>query len=298
MSLPMYSEFYVPILTLLQDGNIHSTTEIKRHCIEKMQLSEEERNATFSNGRAVLPNRVGWALSYLRKAKLIYSPKQKQGQNQLTEEGMKVVKTDLYRVDSQFLKKYNSFQEDGKNDEKSDISEVMSPLEMIDYAKKEIDSILMDELMIQVISLTPYEFEKLVMKVLEKMGYGNLERNVVTKKSNDEGIDGIVNEDQFGFNKIYVQAKKWNEGNLVSRVEVQKFLGAMAGQGGTKGLFITTSDFTKGAREFVEKQLNQKIILVNGQRLMKYMIDYNVGVSVENIVEIKRIDMDYFNNEI
>lgn len=296
MGLPMYSEFYVPILQLLQDGNIHSTTEVKKYCIEMMHLSEEEKNATFSNGKQILPNRVGWALSYLRKAKLIYSPK--HSQNQLTEEGMRVVKDDLFRVDAQYVKKFDSFHEEQIDAVRTDLGEGMSPSEIIDYAKKEIDCVLRDELITQLINVTPYRFEEIVMDILEKMGYGNIERNVVTKKSNDEGIDGIVTEDQLGFDKIYVQAKKWSEGNLVSRGEVQKFLGAIAGQGGTKGVFITTSDFTKGAKEYVEKQLNQKIILVNGQKLMKYMIENNVGVSVENVVEIKRINLDYFNNEI
>lgn len=296
MSLPKYSEFYIPILELLQDGNIHSTTEIKNYCIDVMNLSEEEKNTVFSNGKKVLPNRVGWALSYLRKAKLIHSPK--HSQNQLTEEGMKLVNEDLYQVEAQYMKRFDSFQEEQTDTAGTDIGEGMSPSEVIDCAKKEIDCVLRDELMTQLVNVTPYRFEEIVMDVLEKMGYGNIERNVVTKKSNDEGIDGIVTEDQLGFDKIYVQAKKWSEDNLVSRGEVQKFSGAIAGQGGTKGVFITTSDFTKGAKEYVEKQFNQKIILVNGQKLMKYMIEYNVGVSVENVVEIKRINLDYFNNEI
>lgn len=300
MALPKYSDFYKPIVKLLGDGNVYSTKEIKSFCIEEMQLSEMDVKETFANGSLVLPNRIGWALTYLKKAQLLIN--QKRSQYQLTEEGMRVAREELEQLNNDYLRRYDSFLNFVSGDDISDKMEnninekTDSPLEIINSSINEINKALMEDLMIQVMKMDPYEFEILVMRVLEKMGYGT--ENIVTKKSNDEGIDGIITEDQFGFDKIYIQAKQWNEEHQVGRPEIQKFLGAIAGQGGTKGLFITTSDFTSGARDFVKKQLNQKIVLINGSKLMQYMVKYNVGVSIESTYEIKRIDYDFFNDEI
>ena len=141
----------------------------------------------------------------------------------------------------------------------------------------------------------PYFFESLVVKLLQKIGYGTLKNSgKVTKKSNDEGIDGIINQDKLGFDCIYIQAKKWDKDSTVSRPEIQKFVGALAGQGATKGLFITTAKFSDGAREYSQKQHTTKIVLIDGMELAKLMIEYNLGVSVENIYEIKKIDSDFF----
>lgn len=300
MAIPKYSEFYNPILKLLRDEKIYSTKEIKAFCIEEMHLSEEDIKETFANGNLVLPNRIGWALTYLKKAQLISN--NKRSLYQITKEGIRTVNEEGV-IDTEYLRKYDSFcdfvkktnirADEGVNDINQE-----SPLEAIDAEINKINETLADELMAQVMKMDPYEFEILVMKVLEKMGYGTAEGNLVTKKSNDEGIDGVITEDQLGFDKIYIQVKQWNKEHLVSRPEVQKFLGAVAGQGGVKGLFITTSDFTSGAVDFVKKQLNQKIVLINGRKFMQYMIKHNIGVSVESVYEIKKIDFDFFNNEI
>lgn len=301
MSLPKYSDFYKPIMKLLGDGSVYSTKEIKSFCIDEMKLTEEDVKETFANGNLVLTNRIGWALTYLKKAQLLVN--EKRSQYQLTEEGMRVAKDDLEQLSTDYLGRYDSFMAFVRRTENTDRKEnniegTESPLEVINSAVNEINKALMDDLMLQVMKMDPYEFEILVMRILGKMGYGTETNNVVTKKSNDEGIDGIVTEDQFGFDKIYIQVKQWSADHQVGRPEIQKFLGAIAGQGGTKGLFITTSDFTSGAKDFVKKQLNQKIILINGTKLMEYMIKYNVGVSVESIFEIKRIDYDFFSDEM
>ena len=142
---------------------------------------------------------------------------------------------------------------------------------------------------------TPYFFENLVIKLLQKIGYGSFtDSGKVTQKSNDEGIDGIINQDKLGFDSIYIQAKKWDKDSTVSRPEVQKFIGALAGQGANKGLFITTAKFSDGAKEYSQKQHIAKIVLIDGMELAKLMIEYNLGVSVENIYEIKKIDSDFF----
>ena len=304
MSLPKYTDFYQPVLKSLGDGQVHSKKEIQAHCVVEMQISEDEQRETFENGNLVLPNRIGWALTYLKKAELILSPS--RSQYMLSKEGQRVVEKEIKNVDPEFLKRYPCFRayiglqerEIQHNKEASSKNDTESPEEILGKMISQINSTLEDELMSEVMKMSPYEFERLVMKVLLGMGYGGTEANVVTKKSNDEGIDGIVSQDDFGFEKIYVQAKQWKKDNNVGRQEIQKFLGALAGQGGTKGLFITTSDFSQGAKEYVQKQLNHKIVLINGKRLMQLMIKYEIGVSVAEVYKVKRTDSDFFSNEI
>lgn len=168
---------------------------------------------------------------------------------------------------------------------------------MLDTAVKKLNASLADDLLDEIMKINPYSFEKLVVDLLFKMGYGKPKDNpdAVTQKSGDEGIDGIVSADKFGFDSIYIQAKQWKTDSTVSRPEIQKFLGALAGQGATKGIFITTAQFSKEAKAFANKQLHSKIILVDGQELAELMIEYNLGVSTNRVYEVKRIDTDYFN---
>ena len=144
------------------------------------------------------------------------------------------------------------------------------------------------------------EFEHLIVELLIKMGYGTMEENkdAVTSRSGDEGIDGIVSADKFGFDSIYIQAKQWKKGSVVGRPEIQKFMGALAGQGAAKGIFITTAQFSKEAVNYAAKQLNIKIILVNGEQLAKLMIEYDLGVSAVATYTVKRIDTDFFNEDV
>ena len=161
--------------------------------------------------------------------------------------------------------------------EQTDVVKSESPQERMESALKELDNGLSDDLMEEIIKISSYEFERLVVKLLIKMGYGTMEQNkdAVTRRSNDEGIDGIVSADKFGFDSIYIQAKQWKPDSVVGRPEIQKFLGALAGQGATKGIFITTAQFSKEALDFAKKQLHSKIILVDGKQLTKLMIDYD-----------------------
>ena len=156
------------------------------------------------------------------------------------------------------------------------------------------------DVMSELLKMSPYDFENLIVRLLIKMGYGTLKQNemAVTPKSGDEGIDGIVSADKFGFDSIYIQAKKWRSDSTVGRPEIQKFLGALAGQGATKGIFITTAHFSKEAIAFAEKQLHQKIVLVDGNQLTELMIEYNLGVSVVETYVVKRVDYDFFNDEL
>ena len=175
-----------------------------------------------------------------------------------------------------------------------------SPQEQIESALRAINDELAEDLMSEVMKISPYEFERLVVKLLIKMGYGTMEENkdAVTQKSGDEGIDGVVSADKFGFDSIYIQAKQWREDIVVGRPEIQKFLGALVGQGATKGIFITTSKFSKEAVNYAAKQLHNKIVLVDGKQLAKLMIDYDLGVSTVATYMVKRIDSDFFAEDV
>ena len=170
---------------------------------------------------------------------------------------------------------------------------------LLDSAFQRVNATLASQLMDEVMKLEPLDFEKLVVKLLLKMGDGSGIDNagIVTQLSNDDGIDGIIKEDQLGFSNIYIQAKKWACDATVGRPEIQKFVGALSGQQAQKGLFITTAKFSSGAVKYADNLLGQKVVLIDGTVLTKLMIKHNVGVSVEQVYEIKRVDSDFFSEE-
>lgn len=309
MAIPKYNEFMPTIITCLSDGNRHTTKELITFCANAFQLTEEERQRRLPTGRqSVLANRVGWAKTYLKKAGLIENPV--RSTYCLTQRGKEAYQQGVENITVEYLRRFDSFNafisndttqnivvsNDNTNDE--EISK--SPQEILENAIKQINHSLADELLTEIMKISSSDFESLVVRLLIKMGYGSMQlnANAVTKKSGDEGIDGIVTADKFGFDSIYIQAKKWNTDTIVGRPEIQKFLGALVGQGATKGVFITTAKFSSGAYEYAKKQLNTKIVLIDGDRLTNLMIEYNLGVSVIESYEIKRIDYDFFNEDI
>ena len=306
MPVPKYNEFMPSIIRCLGDGEQHSLRELTEYCAEEFKLSDADRAETIeSSGQNKLHNRVGWANTYLKKAGLVESPK--RAHVRLTDEGRKALRKGAERVTLDYLSQFDSFNEfrDGsrhKQDdpEQTDVVKSESPQERMESALKELDNGLSDDLMEEIIKISSYEFERLVVKLLIKMGYGTMEQNkdAVTRRSNDEGIDGIVSADKFGFDSIYIQAKQWKPDSVVGRPEIQKFLGALAGQGATKGIFITTAQFSKEALDFAKKQLHSKIVLVDGKQLTKLMIDYDLGVSTVATYKVKRIDSDFFNEDV
>lgn len=305
MGVPKFYELMPTIIQYLGDGSTHSLKELTEYCANEFKLSEQDRTETISSGQNKLHNRVGWAKSYLKKAGLLSSPK--RAHFCLSDEGMKAFQKGVNCVTLEYLSQFDSFNEfQGKknyslNPSKSSTkNELNSPQEQIESALKQLNDDLAEDLMSEIIKISPYEFERLVVKLLIAMGYGTLEENkdAVTTKSRDEGIDGIVSADKFGFDSIYIQAKQWKTDNIVSRPEIQKFLGALAGQGASKGIFITTSKFSKEAINFANKQLHSKIVLVDGYQLTKLMMDYNLGVSTVATYYIKRIDSDFFNEDV
>lgn len=306
MAVPKYNEFFPAFLDCLADGEIHTLKEIRAYCAEAFSLSDEDRQMTLPSGQNMLHDRVGWARTYLKKAGLIDSPS--RANFCITDEGKKAVAKGTSCVTLEYLQQYDAFSEFCHTGSKSTLQDMSdpqdkkenSPQEAISDALATINASLADDLLTEILKMTPYEFETLVVRLLIKMGYGSKQSNMstVTKKSGDEGIDGIVTSDKFGFDAIYTQAKLWKPDSVVGRPEVQKFLGALAGQGASKGLFITTAHFSKEATQFAEKQLHSKIVLIDGDELTKLMIEYNLGVSVVTTYEVKRIDYDFFNEDM
>jgi restriction system protein len=174
------------------------------------------------------------------------------------------------------------------------------PIEKIEKAFNEINESLCKDLLNEIMKISPYNFEDLVIKLLVKMGYGSEKFNekALTQKSFDEGIDGIVNADKFGFESIYTQAKRWDPRSTIGRPEIQKFIGALVGKGASKGLFITTAQFTREAINYAERQYNPKIVLVDGKYLTELMLEYDIGTNISKTFKIKRIDSEFFRNEV
>lgn len=300
MAVPKYYEFFPCIISYLSDNSTHTMKEILECCAAEFNLSEDDKNERTSSGQITFVGRVNWACVYLKKAGLAIS--QKRGHLAITEEGQIAYKNGADKVTREYLNQFESFREfkgrtvnkKGETPPKEDGEDEQSPEEMLDTAVKKLNASLADDLLEEVMKISPFDFEKLVVDLLFKMGYGKPKDNndAVTSKTGDEGI---VSADKFGFDAIYIQAKQWKTDSTVGRPEIQKFLGALAGQGATKGIFITTAQYSKEAKAFADKQLHSKIILVDGQDLAELMIEYNLGVSTNRVYEVKRIDTDYFN---
>lgn len=305
MAIPKYHEFMKPILLLLKDETPHKRSDMYEKFAIQFRLTEEEKEEWLPSGKQqVYKNRIGWALTYLKKANLIESPT--RATFTITDSGKSVLKENPEVVNQEYLMKFDSFKGFKKNidDPVNDDQQIAvtpsgeSPQDMLDRAYKAITSTLTDDVLNEVMNQSPDFFEKLVVDLLVTMGYGGskIENSQVLGKTGDEGIDGVIKEDKLGFDKIYIQAKRWDVDRTVGRPEIQKFVGALTGQGATKGAFITTAGFSKEAKEYVSKQHACKIVLIDGQTLAALMIEHNLGVSVESTYLIKKIDFDYFND--
>jgi restriction system protein len=295
-----------PLLELLKDNQVHKRIDIYKVLAMHFQLNQAELQEWLPSGKQlVYKNRIGWALTYLKKAKIIESPA--RASFQITELGHKVLDEDPQVVDQNYLKKFEGFQafinstsdDTLLDDDVPNIGSDESPQDLLDRAFMTISSTLTDDLLNEVMNQSSDFFEKLVVDLLVSMGYGGsrIENSQVLGKSGDEGIDGVIKEDKLGFDKIYIQAKRWDIEKTVGRPELQKFVGALTGQGASKGAFITTASFTKEAKEYVSKQHACKVVLIDGKSLAALMVEHDLGVSVENIYLLKRIDTDYFNGE-
>ena len=296
MAVPKYYEFYGLILQALQDGELHTFKEVKTYIIGQLNPSHEDLTEMLPSGKqTVMENRIGWGRTYLKKAGLLESPA--KGQLRLSSEGIRAL-SDADHIDNDYLKKYSSFR-DFTSSEESSVPDTIapsdsSPEERLENAFQALNTSLAEDLMAEIMKLTSSDFERLVVQLLLRMGYGSGidEAGFVTQASNDGGIDGIIKEDQLGFSSIYIQAKQWDPSRSVDRPEIQKFAGALQEQKASKGLFITTASFSSGAQKSAEAA---GIVLVDGKQLTKLMIKFNLGVSTEHVYEVKRIDSDFFS---
>lgn len=299
--VPKYDEMYNDFLEILNDGNEHHVREIRDRLAKKLNLSHEDLGEMLkSNKQSKFASRVGWCKTYLLKAKLI--DKVKTGVYKITQRGVDSLALNEV-IDNKFLQQFAEFNDfvNTKNNEltneevKVSSLDSLTPDEMIEHAIAENDGLLRSELKEKIYSMHPEEFEKMILMLLDNMGYAFDNDSLIhTSYTNDGGIDGIIKEDKLGFSKIYIQAKRYTTNN-VGRPELQQFLGAVTAEGGNKGLFITSSDFSKDAREFANKQSNLSLVLINGDQLADLMIKYDLGVSVEKTFKVKRIDNDFFN---
>lgn len=303
MAVPKFFEFFEGFLHAVEDGNLHSAKEVREIIASAMNITASDRALLLPSGKqSTFDNRVAWARTYLDKAGLIETPQ--RGKYRITEDGKKALSSGE-KIDLKYLEKSDSFKtfhsvktSDGIGLTEEEKDE--SPMEILDSAYQQINKALASQIMDEVMKLSASGFEKLVVKMLLNMGYGNgIEgAGTVTQQSNDGGIDGIIKEDQLGFSNIYIQAKQWSPDLTVSKPEIQKFVGALQGQQAQKGLFITTAKFSSGAIQYADNLLGVKVVLVDGTALTKLMIKHNVGVSSEHLYEIKKIDSDFFSDEL
>ena len=302
MAIPKYNELYRLVLLSLQDGGTHSMKEVRDFIISTLHLTEQDLAETLpSNPKSsVFSGRVGWAKTYLLKAQMIDSPQRGHifitpSGKALLESGISITNTVLAQKCPEFLDFYRR-KNSGSDSITLTPDEVQAeapetPQETFDRVYAIINEQLADDLLAEVLNQTPAFFEHLVVDLMKAMNYGE---GFITKYSGDDGIDGIIHEDQLGFNLIYIQAKRWKPDVTIGKPELQKFAGAMMGPPRVeKGLFITTAKFSPKARDFANAQ---HIILVDGKRLTELMIEYGVGVSTQKAYLIKRVDSDYFSD--
>lgn len=302
MAIPDYQTLMLPVLQATADGNEHQMKELIASLIDKFDMTEEEKTQLLPSGAAhVFGSRVSWAKTYLKQAGLLSSPR--RGVFAITASGKELLAKNPSGIDNNTLNDYKAFRDfrdrsrttDNytKNQPIAELPLQQTPEDAMASAYKRLRSELETELLEQVGQASPAFFEQIVVDLVVAMGYGGSRQDAgrAIGKSGDGGVDGIIKEDKLGLDAIYLQAKRWEA--TVGRPEVQKFAGALQGLRATKGIFITTSSYSKDAVEYV-KQIASKIILIDGLTLVRYMVDHNVGVSTVGRYEIKNVDSDYF----
>lgn len=300
--IPDFQSIMLPFLTILSDGEEHTTIETNQKLANHFSLTEAEINEFLPSGVAkTFANRVAWAKSHFKMAGLLENTK--RSSFKITEAGKKLLVTSPNEINLRLLRSIPAYQErtgrtrEDNSSSDPEISQISAtPEEIIENSYLTIRKNLAQELLFKIKSSSPSFFETLVVELLVKMGYGGSIKDAGRSigRSGDEGIDGIIKEDKLGLDVIYIQAKRWE--NVVERPEIHKFVGALAGQGAKKGVFITTSRYTNEARDYQPRN-ETKIVLIDGEQLAELMIDHNLAVSIVNTIEIKRIDNDYFGDE-
>ncbi|MEK7528213.1 MAG: restriction endonuclease [Patescibacteria group bacterium] len=304
MAIPDFQSIMLPLLQFAGDKKEHSIGEAISYIADFFKSTGEERKELLPSGQQyVIDNRTGWSRTYLKKAGLIETPK--RGYFKITDLGLEVLSKNPPAINVKFLEQFPKFiefrtahKEKDNNEEQEEVvaNSSQTPQELLEYGYQKITNDLAQEILNLVKSCSPRFFEKLVVELLLKMGYGGSLKAAgkAVGQSGDGGIDGIIKEDKLGLDVIYIQAKRWE--GVVGRPEIHKFVGALVGQRAKKGVFITTSGFTKDAQEYA-KTIEQKVILIDGEMLTLLMTENDIGVSKVISYDVKKIDSDYFVEE-
>lgn len=304
MAVPTYQDFLLPLLQIAGDEQEHLLCQTIESLANQFNLNEEDRKELLPSGRQTkLANRIGWTVTYLKKAKLLESGK--RGTFYISLRGKEVLESQPSSIDRSFLERFTEFKEFQNirlsDDVKLDISVVedidQTPEENFEISYQKLKKELGEKLLEQIKNCSPKFFERLVVDLLLAMGYGGSRKDAgeAVGKSGDGGIDGIIKEDNLGLDLIYIQAKRWEAS--VGRPSVQAFAGSLEGMKARKGVMITTSQFTKEAKEYV-KIIEKRIILIDGDKLTQLMIDFGVGVSEIQTYTLQKVDSDYFDEDI
>lgn len=308
MAIPDYQTLMLPVLRIAAEGETRVPVAAER-IADQLGLTEEQREERLSSGtQRLLHNRIHWAKFYMSKAGLIDSPK--RGVFVANSAGKALLERNLTRIDVETLKDYPAFVEFSGATSKTGSPEdrpaaeaattaFTTPEEQIDAAHTVLNAALRADLLSRTLEQSPTFFERVIVDLLVSMGYGGSHENAAMRlgKSGDGGIDGIIDEDRLGLDRIYVQAKRYASHVSVGRPEIQGFVGSLVGLGASKGVFVTTSSFSKLAIDYA-KALQQRIILIDGARLTELMLEFGVGVRLSRTVEVKRLDEDFFSEEL
>jgi restriction system protein len=303
VTIPDFQTVMRPILALLADGSSRLTKQVIAAMTDEFSLTDEERNAMLPSGRQRrMDNRVYWALTHLSQAGLLERPV--RAHVRITAAGRGVLAAHPQRVDMTVLRQYPSYQEFRNRTSQPTVDKItttgpvevpeeqVSPQDLVSRALLENQAAVEGELLTRALALDPTDFEKLVIRLLEAMGYGRLGTIEHSGKSGDGGIDGIISQDPLGLDRIYLQAKRYTD-KPVDRPFIQGFVGALMGAQGDRGVFLTTSNFTAGARAEAER-VNARIVLIDGRRLAELMVRHGVGVQAETVVTLHQVDEDFF----
>lgn len=311
MTLPKHDDLWLPALEWLADGRARHVRDFEAPLARHFELGEDELGQMYPSGNGpVFFDRIGWALSYLKLAGLVTKPK--WGVYQINDAGRRVlerpgqlpdyVRRQLAKRDQEKARqKAEASAEEasvGDGDDGTEATSERTPPEQLYASYEAIRQSVYDDILETILAKTPREFEHLVIKLLEKMGYGGQVKNAgeVTRYSNDGGIDGVIKEDVLGLGRVHIQAKRYARDKTVGRQEVQRFVGALAVAQSKKGVFITTSSYSQGAAEYADSlHGNTTLVLIDGQELAQFIYDYGLGMQVEQTIELKKLDSDFWD---
>lgn len=315
MTLPKFHELFTDVLEVLSDNQMHHRIELRKEVLDRLELTESERSETMSGGGNRAGSRVHWACEHLAQSGAITRPK--RGFMQITDFGISLLKANPNGVTLEVLRETEGLKawtarsiasrearrtmSEGNSESiaEPEIDSSDSPIESIDTAIRVMNSALAGDLLQRIREEKPEFLEKLVLRLLHEMGYGaSLENLEHIGGSGDEGVDGVIHQDQLGIDKIYVQAKRYRESGPIGRPTIQSFVGALSGKKATRGVFITTSRFSTDALEYVSNLTGFSVVLIDGEQLVKFMLERKVGVMTQQTFEVLSIDENFFGEDL